>query len=111
MHSITLPLKLPSVANQRLHHMAKARQTKTQRQAGFISTPKGLPLPAIVTITRISAGTLDTDNLASACKGLRDGIAQKLGIDDGSPLVEWRYAQIRGGRGVFKVQIQIEARA
>ena len=51
------------------------------------------PLPCVVTMTRVSPRGLDDDNLRSALKATRDGIADKLGVDDRSPLVEWRYAQ------------------
>lgn len=36
---------------------------------------------------------MDGDNLQAACKGLRDGIADRLGVDDGDPRVTWHYAQ------------------
>ncbi len=92
-----LPLKTPSVANLREHHMARARRVATQRRAAQLKCPKwtGGPL-LVVTLTRVAPRELDSDNLASALKGIRDGVAARLGVDDGSALVRWEYAQERG---------------
>jgi hypothetical protein len=65
-------------------------------------------IPAIVTISRLSAGQLDDDNLAASIKHVRDGIADALGIDDGGPFVQWRYAQIKVAPKVYAVRVQIE---
>lgn len=46
-----------------------------------------------ITITRIGANRLDDDNLISACKPVRDEVAQWLGVDDGSPRMQWCYEQ------------------
>lgn len=48
---------------------------------------------AVVTITRLSARELDSDNLESSQKAVRDGVADALGIDDRDPRVTWLYAQ------------------
>jgi len=65
-------------------------------------------VPCVVTMTRHSAGTLDDDNLRSALKGVRDGIADRLGVDDASPAVEWKYEQAACKRGTYGVSVQIE---
>ena len=54
------------------------------------------PQPITVVLTRIGKKTLDDDNLQSGFKATRDGVADWLGIDDGSPLLTWRYAQEKG---------------
>lgn len=94
MIAFTIPIKAPSVANQRLHWAVKAKQTKSQRRAAMLKCPKwaGEPL-LLITLTRHAQKELDTDNLAAALKGVRDGIAARLGIDDGSRLVAWEYNQ------------------
>lgn len=56
--------------------------------------------PLVVLITRIGPRKLDDDNLASACKYVRDEIARIIGLDDGSPLYTWQYAQRTGKYGV-----------
>lgn len=47
----------------------------------------------IITITRIGSNRMDDDNLIAACKPVRDEVAQWLGVDDGSPRMQWRYMQ------------------
>ena len=53
-------------------------------------------LPCVVEIIRVGKRTLDGDNLQNASKGLRDGIAARLGVDDADPRVEWKYSQQKG---------------
>jgi hypothetical protein len=67
-------------------------------------------VPCVVTLTRLSAGTMDDDGLAGSCKGLRDGIAEALGIDDGSSAVKWNYAQAKCPRGQHAVRVHIQRR-
>lgn len=59
-----------------------------------------------VTLTRLGPRTLDSDNLASAGKYVRDTIALIAGVDDGSPLWQWVYEQEQCPR--YGVRIQIE---
>ena len=59
----------------------------------------------VVTLTRIGARKLDSDNLARSMKAVRDGIADALGIDDGSDRIEWKYAQ---EKGKYAVKVTIE---
>jgi hypothetical protein len=68
---------------------------------------KGVPIA--VTLTRESAGVLDTDGLAAALKSVRDGVADALGIDDGDTArLEFRYAQRKCARGRYAVECKIE---
>jgi hypothetical protein len=64
--------------------------------------------PLLVVMTRIAPRALDDDNLASALKHLRDGIADALGYDDRDPRVRYRCAQRRGAVGEIGVEILIE---
>lgn len=98
--STTIPLRLESVANIREHWSGKAKRTKAHRQAAIALMMRGVTLPCVVEIIRIGPKPLDTDNLLSACKGLRDGIADRLGVDDADERVTWRYGQERGEYGV-----------
>jgi hypothetical protein len=109
MIEIELPLRLFSVANLREHWAKRAARTKAHRRAA-IAVPKH-SVPCIVTITRIGPKMLDGDNMQHACKGLRDGIADRLGVDDRDPAVEWRYAQeiARPKRYAVRVRIEDEA--
>ena len=97
-----IPIKLPSLANLRLYWgkfatMKKKQRTATQLCMVGLDIP---PTPLVVTITRIGPRKLDDDNLASACKYVRDQIAKAVGVDDGSDLYTWRYAQRKGKYGV-----------
>jgi hypothetical protein len=62
-----------------------------------------------ITLTRIAPRALDSDNLASGLKAARDGVADALGVDDGSSRIEWRYAQQRGKAGEYAVRVEIQA--
>lgn len=112
---IELPLKTVSEANVRSHWRVKAARAKTQR-----STMRLLVLerrrdihamPLTVHMTRVAPGLLDDDNLESALKAVRDGVADGLGVDDRDPRVSWAYDQRRGARDLYQVEIRIEARA
>jgi hypothetical protein len=66
-------------------------------------------VPAVVTLTRVSFGKLDGhDGLPPALKRVVDGIAEALGIDDGGPFVRWQYAQRRGAKSYYAVEVTIE---
>lgn len=108
---LTLPLRIESVANLREHWGARAGRAKRQReQVGFAVPKHKLPgLPVTVILTRIAPRRLDGDNLQSGCKALRDGIADRLGVNDNDPRVTWRYEQERGEPGEYAVRIEIEA--
>jgi hypothetical protein len=75
---------------------------KKQREAtAYCMVGKVIPPPPhIITITRVGPHNLDDDNLASACKYIRDQIAEVVGVDDGSDQYTWRYEQKIGKYGV-----------
>lgn len=97
--TFTLPIKVISEANCRDHWAKKMKRVRMHRKTAHALCP-AFEVPCIVTLTRIGKRTLDSDNLAGAFKACRDGIADKLKVDDGSPLIEWRYAQEKGDYGV-----------
>lgn len=103
---VTLPIKLVSLANQRVHWAVKARKAKSDRQAAYLVC-KPHPLPCVVTITRVAPRGLDSDNLAISAKSLRDGIADRIGIDDRDPRVTWVYQQRKGKPKEYAVEIEI----
>jgi hypothetical protein len=104
--TVTLPLRLGGGLNDRSHWRVRHRKWKAEKDAvGFVLNTKGelpLVLPCTVTITRIAPSNgLDDDNLAGACKAVRDAVATWIGIDDRrSDVVAYRYAQERGPWGV-----------
>ncbi len=115
--TVEIPMALPSVANLREHWATKAKRVKKQRDvvklALKILRPHGLVIghvveaiaaatrgeQLIVTLTRIGR-KLDSDNLASAFKAVRDQVAAELGIDDGSDAIGWHYVQAKGPAGI-----------
>lgn len=100
-----LPLRIESVANKREHWSARARRTKMHRLAALAVPPH--PLPCVVTLIRVAPRALDTDNLASGFKALRDGIADRLGVADNDPRVTWRYEQTRGKSKEYAARVSI----
>lgn len=107
---VIVPVKTVGGLNAREHWRQRAARVKRERQSAAMIVPTH-PLPCIVTMTRLSPGELDDDNLQGACKAIRDGVADRLGIDDRDPRVTWRYAQERCKRGQFGVRVTIEEAA
>jgi hypothetical protein len=75
----------------------RAAVAKRQRTKAMKACPKwpGMAL-LVVRLTRVSPGTLDGDSVPAALKHVRDGVADRLKIDDASPLVAWEYHQAKG---------------
>jgi hypothetical protein len=114
--TVTLPIRLLSEANVRQHWAEKARRARAQRLATWgavrAAGPGRLRWPLDVTITRVAPRALDDDNLRGACKAVRDGIADALGLpSDRDPRVTWLYAQEKSTRpGEYAVRITIASR-
>ena len=95
--------------NTREHwHKVSQRGGRQKRIVG--NTLSLLPppaLPAVITLTRHSAGHLDSDNLQSALKRVRDSVAEWCGCDDSdaAPL-RWKYRQEKCLPGRYFVEIQ-----
>ena len=108
-YEITLPMQIRSVANLREHWAVKAKRSKAHRAAA-VAIPRGDYLPCTVTLVRISPRPLDDDNLRSAFKALRDGVADRLGVADNDPRVTWEYRQQRGAPKQYAARVEIEPR-
>lgn len=95
---IKFPIKTVSEANQRGSWRPRHAR-KVKQQSDFVALWRGskakVVTPATITFTRFSTNVLDSDNLAGAFKHVRDALAKEIGIDDGSPLITWRYKQER----------------
>lgn len=111
---LEIPIKTPSLTNQRLHWAKKHRQVKAQRKAAYFvwRTANDGPKDALrallhdggrltVTLTRRAPRELDDDNLRAALKGVRDQIAEHMGVDDRDPRVTWEYGQVKGSAAVL----------
>ena len=112
MVEVELPLRLVSLANERVHWAVKSKRARLQRQAAHLAVRHALignfalEPPMVICIERIGLRRLDDDNLAISAKHVRDGIADALGIDDGNSCLEWKYSQSTGKEYSVKITIQ-----
>lgn len=120
MIEFVIPVKTVNEANgSHGHWRVKASRRKHQRKVAACCVhakvtidgpPYGYPhLPVVVIMSRMSAGTLDDDNLRVSLKAIRDGIADAFGLPDNDPRIEWRYGQEKCKRGAYGVRVRIEA--
>ena len=110
---ILLAIRTESEANLHEHRMVKANRVKLQRSIvrNTIIQKFGKAMAGVgyvITLTRIAPRPLDSDNLARSFKAIRDGIADALGIDDGSKRLTWNYAQEKGPPKRYAVRIEIQ---
>lgn len=99
MKTIEIPIRTVSEANQRCHWRVKAKRAKEHRGLTLMYcalTTLRPPLPCTVKLTRKSARLLDDDNLRSALKACRDGIADWFEVNDRDPRLKWEYDQVKG---------------
>jgi hypothetical protein len=116
---ISLPLRLESVANLREHWTARHRRAKQHRFIAKCAVRVHVNQPWAdrldVLLVRIAPRALDShDNLRISCKGVVDGVADALGVDDRDPRVTWRYEQEKPPKGAKKAErhgLRIELRA
>lgn len=105
--TFTIPVKTVSVANKREHWATRARRTRIHRLSAYMAArdagayvdPGG---KVAVLMIRMGGRVMDDDNLKSALKAVRDGIADALGIDDGDPRITWNYEQAKGSGDASK---------
>lgn len=132
MITITLPIRLENCLNAREHWSKRHKRNREQRslthlvlsgqrhwrdfwlEAGRYRLVEGSvcgpPRHIVVTITRIAPRKLDReDNLNASGKPVRDGVADWLGVDDGSDRVTWRYTQERGKPREYACRVEIVA--
>lgn len=108
-----LPLKILSEANGREHWRKVADRKKLHRQTARLilqqyARPMREDAQFLIRLTRIAPRTLDDDNLASGFKATRDGVADWLGIDDGSPRIVWQYSQERGAARHYAARVEVQ---
>lgn len=107
-----LPIKTVSEQNKREHWAKANRRHRAQHDAAYLhakaaGTQALRTFPATISMTRIAPCRLDSDNLAYACKWVRDGLAKALEIDDGDERVTWTYDQRKGAPREYAVEIQV----
>lgn len=111
---LLLPIRTISENNAHEHWRVRHARRKQQDmvvtcllQSQIGDAGRDLGPPCRVTLTRIAPRRLDDDNNVGSMKQIRDSIAAVLGVDDGSPLYDWRYDQRRGEPGVYAVEMRI----
>ncbi len=102
IQEIIVPIHTISEANKREHWRAGHARHKRQKYAvrlELLSNKLPQKLPVVVTMTRQSPRTLDSDNLQSAMKYVRDAISEHFlpdkapGRADDDPRFQWNYRQ------------------
>lgn len=106
--TITFPMRIESTLNKREHWAIRHRRNKSQKDTTrwvlrMLERPS---LPCTITLTRIAPRKFDSDNCAAGFKGVRDAIAEWLGVDDGDERITWLYAQRRRGVGEYAVELE-----
>jgi hypothetical protein len=112
-----VPIKTVSEANSHEHWRKRQTRAKVQRATaqhiaafelqGTGYTLLDLPLPAVVTMTRISPRFLDSDNLQGSLKHVRDGLADWLRVDDKrADVVAYECEQERGSPPGVRVELR-----
>lgn len=104
-----VPVRTISETNAREHWASRHRRRAGQRYAATLlarSHVRGV-VPVEVRLVRLAPRKLDSDNLAGACKAIRDGVADALGIDDGDERITWTYGQER--RAAYGVRVEVRS--
>jgi hypothetical protein len=110
----SMPVRVISEANARDHHMVRYKRKLAQQNTTAVAwlwacaaQRVNVSLPCVVRLTRIGARKLDDDNLAGAFKACRDQIAREIGVDDGSELIKFEYAQEAIGKRQYEVKVEV----
>lgn len=98
------------------HWYRSNKRTKREHDEAWLSTHEATinvsrPFTSCshvtVLLTRVAPRKLDDDNLRTALKSIRDGVADALGIDDGDDRITFNYDQGRRGRNEYAVIVDI----
>lgn len=105
-----IPVRLASEANSRgklREKISRKQAVKTAVRAALVGVSPP-PLPVVVRIIRVGGKRLDDDNLARACKAVRDMVAEHMGIDDADRRVRWVVAQKPGYSAGVVIDVRSE---
>ena len=111
---VVIPIRVQTESNTSGHWRRK--NTRAAFQSGavnlFLRKPGMLPpLPVVVQFTRYGVGTMDTDNLVSAFKHVRDAVASLYGCGD-SPKDPITWAEPKQEvAGEYAIRIRIDSEA
>ncbi len=110
-----LPIRTRTENNNNEHWRLRWKRAKLQRttvcQYLWVLWRSGyqIQLPVTITLIRVAPRQLDdVDNLSSSVKHLRDGVADFFTLDDRTPQLQWRYAQMKGKPKYYGVRIILE---
>ena len=87
-----------------------AQQLETSVEWKQAIGARRIALPCVIRLTRIGCKKLDSDNCAGAFKHVRDAIAREIGIDDGSELLRFEYAQEVIAKRQYAVRVEVMSR-
>lgn len=90
----------------------KVSAMRRQEHATVAEALRGVdvpPSPWRVTIVRRGPVQMDPDNAVASVKGVQDEVARWAGVDDGSPLWQWRWGDEVTADG-YGVTIRVETR-
>lgn len=112
--SLILPIRIVSEANSREHWRRRNKRKQAQQREVDIEWKQAMrgrsvPLPCVVTLTRIAPRLYDDDNLRGAFKGIRDQIARLVGVDDADERIKFEYRQERRAPKQYDIFIEVEA--
>lgn len=102
-------MRLSGSQNSREHYQAKARRVKAERGAALAICRsylvKPTSWPVTVRLTRVGPGKPDDDAIPQYLKGVRDGVADFLGVNDGDrSKVRFEYSLPE--RGAYAVRVE-----
>jgi hypothetical protein len=110
------PLNASRIGNTKLAAIIRTQERRAQRKRAKQGTLDALRasglsavdlIPAKVRLTRVSAGHMDDDGLSASGKGVRDGIAEALGVNDGGRFISFTWAQRKGPPKVHSIDVLI----
>lgn len=116
---ITLPIKLVSELNITEHWTIRSKRRRRIRLSlflAFLPHKDTITLPCCVTLTRVSARSLDEDNLIGAFKSIRDYVADiiipglAMGRADVDNRINWIYMQEKGLPKEYRCKIVIQSK-
>lgn len=115
--AFTIPgLRVDSHTNSRGRWVRAWARGKKEKEALFSAWvaavnkrkhARPVSVPCVVRLIRVGPKRLDDDNLPESFKTIRDAIAFDLGLDDGSELIKWEYAQVAIGRREYRVRVEV----
>ncbi len=113
LSGLFLSMRTVTESNTGGYWLKKSKRAESQRTVvcmamlGMIRRDR-LALPMRIQFTRYGPKTLDSDNIFSAFKHVRDGVADAFGVDDKSDLYEWP-APLQVKSKHYGIRIELEA--